>query len=91
MSSTPIAPGSSDPTPPATPVVPAQPSSVDRLLSILDIGLKALGAATGGPLGAGLNIADLMLQLGAHAKTVYEKETGQPYDLNKIPFEDHVS
>jgi hypothetical protein len=72
-----------------TPPTPG-PSSIDRILSILDFGLKSASALTGGPLGAGLNLADMLLQIGAHAKQVYEKEIGQPYDLSKVPLEEHV-
>ena len=75
---------------PLTPPTPKGPSSLDRLLSILDLGLKSASALTGGPIGAGLNLADTLLQIGAHARQVYETETGQPYDLSKVPYEEEV-
>jgi len=75
---------------PATPLPPKPPSTIDRLLSILDIGLKTTAAIVGGPAGAGISAADALLQIGAHAKAAYEAETGQPYDLSKVPLEDHV-
>jgi len=77
-------------TPATPPVPPAGPSAIDRILAILDLGLKSAGALTGGPLGAGLSLADALLLIGVHAKAVYEAETGQPYDLSKVPPEDHV-
>jgi hypothetical protein len=59
-------------------------------LSILDLTLKTLGASLGGPVGAGISVADALLAIGAHAKQVYEQETGQPYDLSKVPPEAEV-
>lgn len=85
---------------PATPPTPPTPAgagqdtapadALTRVLSIIDLGLKSAGALTGGPLGAGLNLADALLKIGAHARAVYEAETGTPYDLSKVPLEDHV-
>lgn len=75
---------------PPTPPVPAGNSSLERILAIIDIALKSGSALTGGALGSGLNLADAMLLIGVHARAVYVAETGQPYDLAKIPFEDKV-
>jgi hypothetical protein len=77
---------------PITPAVPAAPNStLDRLLKILDAGLQSVAAlTTGTPISGGATVADLLLQMGIHAKTAYEAETGQPYDLSKIPQEDLI-
>jgi hypothetical protein len=78
-------------TTPTTPTPTAAPdSALDKILKILDLGLKSAGALTGGPLGAGFNLADGLLLIGVHAKAVYEAEVGQPYDLSKVPPQERV-
>ena len=75
------------------PSVPAQPqkSLLDRILAIADLAAQATESITAGtPIAAGASIADLLIQMGQHAKSAYEAETGQPYDLDKIPFEEPV-
>lgn len=78
--------------PPVTPTGtdPVAPSKLDSVLKWLDFGLKAASSLTGGPIGTGLSLADLALAAAIHAKQVYELETGQPIDLNKIPPEEPV-
>lgn len=65
-------------------------SLLQRLLTILDIGLKTTASIVGGPVGAGLNLADQLEQLALHAAAAYQSESGQPIDLTKVPQETKV-
>jgi len=74
-----------------TPTPPPKGSLLDRLLSIADLAASGISAVTTGtPIGAGASMADILIKMGQHAAAAYEAETGQPYDLSKIPQEDLV-
>jgi hypothetical protein len=66
-------------------------SILARFLTIIDIALKATSNVVGGPIGAGLSIADALEQIALHAAQAYAAETGQPIDLTKVPPETKVS
>jgi len=65
-------------------------STLQRLLTILDIALSTVGGIIGGPIGGGMKLADAALKIAEHANAVYQAETGQPIDLSKIPAETPV-
>lgn len=64
---------------------PAGPSILQRLLMILDIGLKVTAGIVGGPLGAGLTVAQGLEQIALHANAAYQQEVGQPINMTKVP------
>lgn len=72
----------------ATPTVLTQQSTLDNLLLIMSVALKALQVA---PLvGPFAGIAGTLLSIFISAKTAHEQITGQPLDLQMIPLESHV-
>lgn len=73
---------------PTTPVLPDQKSTLDNLLLIMSVALKAFQAI---PLvGPFASIAGAFLNIFIAAKTAHEQITGQPLDLSLIPLEDKL-
>jgi hypothetical protein len=80
--------GSQSPVP--APIPGDQVSTLQRLLTILDIALKVSSGIVAGPVGGALSMGDAMLQIAEHANAVYLAEQGQPIDFAKIPPESTI-
>lgn len=64
---------------------PAPPSKLQNILSILQSVLTALGTVV-----PGTGLAAVLLGIFQNASSLYQQETGQPFDITKIPQETPV-
>jgi hypothetical protein len=71
----------------STPTTPA-PSKLQGILQIIQLALAGLQAVPVTSLAAGL--ASTFLGIFQSATTLYQQETGQPFDVTKIPLEQPV-
>ncbi len=71
-------------TSPATPA----PSKVSLILQVIQLALAGLQAVP--VTAAGAAIASVFLGIFQGATNIYEQETGQPFDVTKIPYEQPV-
>jgi len=71
----------------STPAVPAAtgPSKLQTILGIIQITLVALGTVI-----PGTALAGTLLTIFQRAAVLYQQETGQPFDVTKIPYEQPV-
>jgi hypothetical protein len=64
---------------------------MSKIQSILSIIQAALGALSTLPVvGPGAELASVFLQIYQNATALYQAETGQPFDVTKIPIETKV-
>ncbi len=73
-------------TPAVVPV--AAPSKLQNILGIINLSLQGLQLAP--VIGPGAAVADTFLNILMNALAVHQQETGQPFDLSKIPIEQLV-
>ena len=65
---------------------------MSKLQTILSVIQLALGALSKLPVvGPGSELASVFLQIFQNASALYTAETGQPFDVTKIPLETKVS
>ena len=58
------------------------PSKLQTILSIIQIALSALGTVV-----PGTALAGVFITIFQNATALYQAETGQPFDINRIPLE----
>ena len=69
---------------PQTPAVPAT-SKLQNILGIINLSLQGLQLVP--VVGSAAGVADLFLGILQNALAAHQAETGQPFDITKIPLE----
>ncbi len=72
----------------ATTTTPAAPSKLQTILQIIQFALAGLQAVP--VVGTGAALASVFLGIFQNATSLYTAETGLPFDITKIPFEQPV-
>jgi hypothetical protein len=72
----------------ATTPVSAAPSKLQTILQIIQFALAGLSAVP--VVGPGAALAGAFIQIFQNASALYQAETGQPFDVTKIPLETKV-
>jgi hypothetical protein len=68
---------------------PAPPTKAQNIEAILIAALQALTLLPG--IGATAGVVALLANIFVKAQAAYQQETGQPYDLSKVPLETPVA
>jgi len=66
----------------------AAPSKLQNILTIIQFALSGLQAVP--VVGAAAGLANVFVGIFQHATQLYTAETGQPFDVTKIPLETPV-
>jgi hypothetical protein len=74
---------------PSTPLA-SSPSKIQNILGIINLAIKGLSLAPG-PVGAIGGIASIFSQMLQNGLLLYQQETGQPFDITKIPLETPIA
>ncbi len=69
----------------STPATPAAPSKVETIETIIQVSLTALSTVV-----PGAALASTLFTILHNALSLYQQETGQPFDITKIPIEQPV-
>jgi hypothetical protein len=72
----------------STPVVPAAPSKVSLILTIIQAALGGLTLIPG--VGTVAGVSEIFVKILQTGLAAYQVEVGQPLDLTKIPIETPV-
>lgn len=64
--------------------------TIEEALAILDLALGITRTVTGGQVNEALTLAQSLEQLAGRTIAAYQKEAGQPMDLDKYRHQDHV-
>ena len=70
----------------SAPATPAVPSKLQTILSIIQLALTGLAT-----LVPGAALAETFVTIFQNATQLYQQESGQPFDVTKIPLETPVA